>query len=129
MVISRRASPQKSQLKVDCDVLATYSVRLLVSSGFTPVGYMTIVPTDKSRAAHAMAILRSGQEWRAVSNMDSRTFPAKTTKDDALKMLRNFGIEEAYDQSKPLTGYQIYYQDSDAKGTLPGAVHKNDATA
>jgi hypothetical protein len=121
--------PQKSQLKVDCDVLATYSVRLLVSSGFTPVGYMAVTPTDKSRAAHAMAILRHGREWRAVSNMASRTFPATTTKDEALKMLRDFGIQDAYDTSRPLTGFQIYYQDSDAKGTLPSAVLDNDASA
>jgi hypothetical protein len=121
--------PQKSQLKVDCDVLATYGVRLLVSSGFTPVGYMAITPTDKSRAAHAMAILRHGQEWRALSNMASRIFPATTTKDEALKMLRDFGIQEAYDSSRPLTGFQIFYQDSDTKGTLPSAVRDNDASA
>jgi Domain of unknown function (DUF4157) len=121
--------PQKSQLKVDCDVLATYSVRFLVSSGFTPVGYMSIAPTDKSRAAHAMAILRYGQEWRAVSNMESRAFPATITKDEALKMLRDFGVQEAYDSSRPLTGFQIFYQDSDAKGTLPSAVRDSDASA
>ena len=121
--------PQKLQLKVDCDVLATYGVRLLVSSGFTPVGYMAVTPTDKSRAAHAMAILRHGQEWRALSNMESRTFPATKTKDEALKMLRDFGIQEAYESSRPLTGFQIFYQDSDAKGTLPSAVRENDASA
>jgi hypothetical protein len=121
--------PQKSQLKVDCDVLATYSVRFLVSSGFTPVGYMGIVPTDKSRAAHAMAILRYRQEWRAVSNMESHAFPATTAKDEALKMLRDFGIQEAYEPSMPLTGFRIYYQDSDAKGTLPSAVRDSDASA
>jgi Domain of unknown function (DUF4157) len=120
--------PQRSQLKVDCDVLATYNVRFLVSSGFTPVGYMAIVPTDKSRAAHAMAILQYGQEWRAVSNMEARTFPATTTKDGALKMLRDFGIQEAYDASRPLTGFQVFYQDSDAKGTLPSGVSTNDAS-
>jgi hypothetical protein len=115
------------QLKVDCDVLATYSVRFLVSSGFTPVGYMAVMPTDKSRAGHAMAILRSGQEWRALSNMTSRTFPATTTKDEALEMLRDFGIEEAYEPA--LTGFQIFYQDSDAAGTLPAALLRNDPSA
>ena len=121
--------PQKSQLKVDCDVLATYSVRLLVSSGFTPVGYMAIKPTDKSRAAHAMALLRHGQEWRAVSNMESHTFPATKTKDEALKMLRDFGITEAYDENRRLTGFQIFYQDSDDKGTLPSAVENQNDSA
>ena len=121
--------PQKSQLKVDCDVLATFSVRLLVSSGFTPVGYMAITPTDSSRAAHAMALLQYGKEWRALSNVDSTTFPDSTTKDDALEKLRDFGIQEAYDASRPLSGYKVYYQDSDAKGTLPSAVLNNDSSA
>ena len=120
--------PQKSQLKVDCDVLATYSVRLLVSSGFTPVGYMAILPTDKSRAAHAMALLQHGTAFRAISNVEARTLSA-TTKDEALKTLRDFGIEEAYDPDKPLSGFMIYYKDSDAKGTLPAEVLNNDASA
>lgn len=120
--------PQKSQLKVDCDVLATYSVRLLVSSGFTPVGYMAILPTDKSRAAHAMALLQYGTAFRAISNVEARTLSA-TTKDEALKPLRDFGIEEAYDPAQPLSGFKIYYKDSDAKGTLPTEVLNNDASA
>jgi hypothetical protein len=123
------AGPQKSQLKVDCDVLATYSVRLLVQSGFTPVGYMSIDPTDKSRAGHAIALLRHGREWHAISNMTSRTFPATTTREQALKMLRDFGIKEAYDADRPLTGYQIYYKDSDAQGTLPTEVRDSDPSA
>jgi hypothetical protein len=121
--------PQNTQLKVDCDVLATYNVRLLVSSGFTPVGYMAIAPTDRGRAGHAMALLRHGKEWFALSNMDSQTLPAATTKDEALKKLRDFGIKEAYDDSRPLAGFKIYYEDSDAKGTLPTAVRDNDASA
>ncbi|WP_328475122.1 DUF4157 domain-containing protein [Actinoplanes sp. NBC_00393] len=123
------AGPQNSQLKVDCDVLATYSVRLLVQSGFTPVGYMAIDPTDKSRAGHAIALLQHGKEWHAISNMSSRTFPATTTREQALKMLRDFGIKEAYDASRPLTGYQIFYKDSDAQGTLPTEVRDSDPTA
>lgn len=120
---------QKTQLKVDCDVLATYSVRLLVAGGFTPVGYMAVVPTDKSRAAHAMALLQHGQSYRALSNVTGKNFPVTKNKDDALKILRDFGISEAYDPTRPLTGYKIYYQDSDAKGTLPDEVLKNDPSA
>jgi hypothetical protein len=121
--------PQNTQLQVDCDVLATYNVRFLVSSGFTPVGYMAIDPTDRGRVGHAMALLRHGKEWFALSNMESQTLPAATTKDEALKKLRDFGIKEAYDDSRPLTGFKIYYQDSDAKGTLPTAVRDSDASA
>jgi hypothetical protein len=44
-------------------------------------------------------------------------------------MLRDFGITEAYDASRQLTGYRIFYQDSDAEGTLPRGVRDNDASA
>jgi hypothetical protein len=120
---------QKEQLKVDCDVLATYNVRLLVAAGFTPVGYMAVMPTDKARAAHAMALVQHGQTYRALSNVETINFPVPQSKDDALKKLRDFGIKEAYDASRPLQGYEIYYQDSDAKGTLPDAVLNNEASA
>ncbi|MGH2689409.1 MAG: DUF4157 domain-containing protein [Actinomycetota bacterium] len=120
---------QKEQLKVDCDVLATYNVRLLVSAGFTPVGYMAVIPTDTSRAAHAMALVQHGQTYRALSNVETKSFAVPKDKDDALKTLRDFGIDEAYDKSKPLQGYKIYYKDSDAKGTLPDEVLNNDASA
>jgi hypothetical protein len=80
---------------------------------------MTVMPTDKSRAAHAMVILRHGQEWRALSNMESRTFPATTSKDEALKMLRDFGIQKAYESSRPLTGFRIFYRTATPKERCP----------
>ena len=70
-----------------------------------------------------------GGEWRAVSNMESTTFPASTTKEKALEMLRDFGIKEAYDTSRPLSGFQIFYQDPDDKGTLPSAVLNAESSA
>ena len=45
--------PQKSRLRSDCDVLASYAMRLLASSGLTPVGYMAIKPPP-GRDGHAM---------------------------------------------------------------------------
>lgn len=120
---------QKAQLKVDCDVLATYNVRLLVAAGFTPIGYMAIVPTDKGRAAHAMALVQHGKTYRALSNVETTSFAVPKDKDDALKAVRDFGVEEAYDASRPVTGYKIYYQDTDAKGTLPDAVLNSEPSA
>lgn len=119
------AGPQSKQLKVDCDVLATYGVRLLVASGFTPIGYMAIKPKDKKRLSHAMALLKQGNNFRAISNSTTRDLGA-VTKEKALEMLRDFGIEEAYDPApeKELKAYDIFYMDSDAKGTLPDAVLK-----
>ena len=97
---------QKSQLKVDCDVLATYSVRILLASGYTPVGYMAVVPTDRSRASHAVAILQRGQEWRMVSNMESRTLPATTKRTRRWRASATSASTEAYDASRPLAGYR-----------------------
>ncbi|MGE0071320.1 MAG: DUF4157 domain-containing protein [Thiomonas sp.] len=120
--------PKNSQLKVDCDVLATYGVRLLVASGFTPIGYMAVSPTDTTRAAHAMALLKHGKTYQAISNSASTELTA-TTKADALKEVRDFGLEEAYDANRPLTGYDIYYMDCDVKGTLPKEISSLDSAA
>ena len=121
------AGPQNSQLKVDCDVLATYGVRLLVASGYTPIGYMAVKPTDPDRAPHAMALLQNGKDYHAISNSATKKLAA-TSKADALKEVRDFGLDEAYDASRPLTGYGIYYMDCDAKGTLPNAVLNQDSS-
>lgn len=122
------AGPQDKQLKVDCDVLATYGVRLLVASGFTPLGYMAVKPGDPDRAPHAMALLQHGTEFHAISNGATKKLAA-TTKAAALKETRDFGLAEAYDANRPLTGYDIYYKDCDAKGTLPDEVLNQDSSA
>lgn len=122
------AGPQKSQLKVDCDVLATYGVRFLVASGYTAIGYMAVKPTDPDRAPHAMALLQHGKDFHAISNNATQKLAA-TTKAAALKEVRDFGLGEAYDPDRPLSGYDIYYMDSDAKGTLPDAVLNQDSAA
>ena len=120
------AGPQNSQLKVDCDVLATYGVRLLVASGYTPIGYMAVKPTDPDRAPHALALLQQGKDFHAISNGATKKLAA-TAKSAALQELRDFGLDEAYDASRPLTGYGIYYMDSDAKGNLPDEVLNQDS--
>lgn len=122
------AGPQNKQIKVDCDVLATYGVRLLVASGFTPIGYMAVKPSDPDRAAHAMALLQHGTEFHSISNGTTKKLAA-TTKAAALKETRDFGIAEAYDANRPLAGYDIYYGDCDAKGTLPDEVLNADSSA
>ena len=120
------AGPQNSQLKVDCDVLATYGVRLLLASGFTPIGYMAVKPTDPDRAPHAVALLQQGKDYHAISNGTTRKL-ATTSKAAALKEARDFGLDEAYDDSRPLPGYGIYSMDCDAKGTLPDEVLNQDS--
>jgi hypothetical protein len=122
------AGPKNSQLKVDCDVLATYGVRLLVASGYTAIGYMAVKPTDPDRAPHALALLQHGKDFHAISN-NATSKLAATSKAGALKEMRDFGLDEAYDASRPLTGYGIYYMDCDAKGTLPDEVLNQDSKA
>lgn len=117
-----------SQLEVDCDVLATYGVRTLLASGYTPVGYMAIVPTDTKRAKHAMAMVEKGGTYLLLSNMDNEVSAAKD-KNAALTALRDFGIKEAYDATNPLEHYEIFYEDCDAKGTLPKSVANFDPAA
>lgn len=124
----KTGGPQNKQLKVDCDVLATYGVRLLVASGFTPIGYMAVKPTDTDRAGHAMALLQQGTNFHAISNSATKDLGA-ISKTAALEKLRDFGIADAYDADNPLTGYDIYYMDSDAKGTLPDEVLNQDSKA
>lgn len=109
-------------------MLATYGVRLLVASGYTPVGYMAVTPTDPDRAPHALALLQEGRDFHALSNKATIKLAA-TDKAGALKEMRDFGLAEAYDPDRPLAGYRIYYMDSDAKGTLPDEVLNQDSKA
>ena len=122
------AGPQNKQLKVDCDVLATYGVRLLVAAGFTPIGYMAIKPGDTKRLGHAVALLQQGTNFRAISNSATKDLGA-ISKPAAMEQLRDFGLAQGYDADKPLDSYGIYYKDSDAKGTLPNEVLNQDSTA
>lgn len=110
--------PQKSRLKSDCDVLASYAMRLLVSSGLTPVGYMAIKPPP-GRDAHAMALVKKGTVYYAVSNKTiEKLDPTKTTKlDDALVALRDYGVKEAYATPHPPT-YEVYWQVAGPTGVL-----------
>lgn len=119
------AGPQNKQLKVDCDVLATYGVRLLVAASFTPIGYMAIKPGDTKRLGHAVALLQQGTNFRAISNSATKDLGA-IAKPAALEQLRDFGLAQGYDADKPLDSYGIYYRDSDAKGTLPDEVLNQD---
>ncbi|MGB4911915.1 MAG: hypothetical protein WBO95_07220, partial [Candidatus Dechloromonas phosphoritropha] len=65
-------------------------------------------------------------DYHAISNGTTRKL-ATTSKAAALKEARDFGLDEAYDASRPLTGYGIYYMDCDAKGTLPDEVLNQDS--
>jgi hypothetical protein len=111
-------NPQATRLKSDCDVLASYAMRLLTNSGLTPVGYMAIKPPP-GRDGHAMALMQKGTTYYAVSNKTiEKLDPAKTKKiDDALAALRDYGLDEAYADPKP-PKYEVYWQATGATGVL-----------
>lgn len=56
--IGRLNEDENGRLLADCDVEARYAMRLLVAQGWTPVGYMMIMPVDN--VAHAVALARKG---------------------------------------------------------------------
>ena len=91
-------SPSKQRLEADCDVFATYAMRLFVSSGFEPIGYLTIVPTgaDSTRAAHVAALMRQNGHYYVVNNkniLDPAITDTKLNdkKTDALKKTLQHG--------------------------------------
>ena len=123
----QEGDPQKSRLKSDCDVLASYAMRLLTSSGLTPVGYMAIKPPP-GRDGHAMALMMKGTTYYAVSNKTiEKIDPAKAkTLNDALRALRDYGIDEAYGDPKP-DAYEVYWSTS-ANGDLDQKLVDADAS-
>lgn len=106
------SDPNKMRLKSDCDVLATYATRLLKSSGFTPIGYMAILPD--SGVGHAVALLQQGTDYYIVNNKQVTKVSAKD-KASAIIKLRNDGLTIYED--KP-DSYKVYYADAAADGAM-----------
>ncbi len=119
-------TPQKLRLKSDCDVLASYAMRLLTASGMQPVLYMAIVPTDTAREPHALALMLKGAEYQAISNKTIAPLTGAKTEADALIALRDAGIAEAYATPAP-SAYAVYVGKAGAKGELPQGVIDSDA--
>jgi hypothetical protein len=121
------ATPQKMRLKSDCDVLASYALRLLTASGFTPVGYLAIVPTDKSRDPHVVGIVKQGTDNYLISNktIEKQKTTAATPK-DLLIAARDYGLKEAYAVPKP-SSFEVYYAAAGAKGELSQKLIDADA--
>lgn len=107
--------PNNMRLKADCDVLATYAMRLLSASNFTPVGYLIINPTAGS--AHVVALLKKDKDYYVVNNKDVTKLTAGDL-DAALVAARDdaLGVYEALDE------YQVYYAAALAKGAMPATL-------
>lgn len=117
--------PASMRLQADCDVLATYATRLLRASGFTPVGYLALVPTD-GNDAHAVALLQKAQpappaaEGEAAPAAAMRYYIVNNkqvspndaaTKEEAIQALLADAL--AIYNAEP-AGYRVYYEDATA---------------
>ncbi len=121
------ATPQKMRLKSDCDVLASYALRLLTASGFTPVGYLAIVPTDPSRQAHVVGVVRQGTDQYLISNKTIQKLgKAAANEKDLLIAARDYGLAEAYATPNP-TSFAVYYAAAGAKGEISQKLIDSDA--
>ena len=117
--------PAKSRIEADCDVFATYAMRLYNSAGFQPIGYLGMYPTGSfsGRAAHAAALIRKANVYYIINNknmFDSGITETKTDekKEEAITEMRDKSIADAYGNPLPKT-WEMYYADAEANGKLP----------
>lgn len=109
----------EKKIEADCDVWAAYGMQLFKAMGWTPVGYMSIIPTDTSRAGHAVALLKrpastAGQfEYLLGSDWFLKTITAATD-DDAKQPLLDHGLD-IYASPKP-GAYSVYFLPCPASG-------------
>ena len=123
------ADPSSMRLKSDCDVLATYAVRLLRSGGFTPVGYMALIPGGKL-PGHAVALLKKAQPTAPAAEGQAPTAPVDRyyivnnkrvtpfdgpNKEAAIRALLANGL--ATYGAEP-ESYRVYYEDAAADGAM-----------
>lgn len=126
--------PSKKRFEADCDVFATYAMRLFSNAGFDSIGYIAFVPEgpDAHRAAHVAALIRKDGKYSIINNKGildtgiSET-TAGTKKTDAMKKLRKLAFEDAYGRPFP-THLKIYYADSEAKGKMSQLFRNQDSS-
>jgi hypothetical protein len=129
----KEGEPSKKRFEADCDVFATYAMRLLNSGGFEGIGYVAFVPqgADASRAAHIGALVRKAGTYYVINNkgiletgISEATPDAKKT--DALKALRRLAFEDAYGTPRP-KDVKIFYGDAEAKGKMSQLFKNQDS--
>ena len=108
----------ENKLEADCDVWAAYGMQLFKAMGWTPVGYMSIIPTG-DRPGHAMALLKrpastAGQfEYLLGSDWFLKVITAAKD-DDAKQPLLDHGLD-IYKNPKP-SSYSVYFLTCPATG-------------
>jgi hypothetical protein len=121
----RWVGPSSNRIAADCDVYATYAMRLFTHAGFEPIGYLGIKPkgNDAHRAAHAAALIRKDKAYFIINNKgilkttikDDKV--ANDKKLDAQKAMFKQALADAYATPVP-TDMDIYYDDADATGRM-----------
>jgi hypothetical protein len=132
------ADPNGMRLKADCDVLATYATRLLRSAGFTPVGYLAVVP-EGGPAAHAVALLKHAEAGGPA------TVPAPGTGKERYHIVNNKQVtpSDAADQEAAIQAaladaldiysgrpevFRVYYENATATGAMTRALWTTQAS-
>lgn len=112
-----RMDPTSQRLQADCDLLATYAVRLLHAQGYIPIGYMVIIPGGLD--AHVVALLKrgAGDEYLGVSNFDIEALGAYSQAELAMPKLRDLAFT-AYGHEPAM--YKAYYLVSPSTGQDAG---------
>jgi len=130
----QEGAPARKRFEADCDVFATYAMRLFFNAGFEPIGYMAYVPAGsfKDRAAHVSALLRKDGKYSIINNkgiLDAGVSEAKTDekKEEALKAMRNKAMRDAYADPVP-TDLKLYYEDAEAKGKMSQKFRNQDSS-
>jgi hypothetical protein len=107
--------PALMRIKSDCDVLATYCMRLLTSARFEPIGYLAIGPTGND-GAHVVALLRKESQYYIVNN-NKITPNTAPTLEDAEKALLADALT-VYPNSKPKSTYWVYFDRAEPTGGM-----------
>ena len=130
----KEGAPSKMRFEADCDVFATYAMRLFFNAGFEPIGYMAYVPVGsfKDRAAHVSALLRKDGKYSIINNkgvLDAAVSEAKVNekKDEALKSMRKKALRDAYADPVP-TELKLYYENAGPKGKMSQQFKTQDSS-
>lgn len=120
--------PDKLRIEADCDVFATYGMRLFNSGGYEPIGYIGLYPIGAyightARDAHAAALIRKNGAYFVINNkslLDTGITEVKPNekKEDAMKEMKTKAIDDTYGDPKPAK-WDIYYADAEVNGRLP----------
>jgi hypothetical protein len=130
----KEGEPAKKRFEADCDVFATYAMRLFFNAGFEPIGYLGFYPkgADAARAGHVAALIRKDGTYYVINNKGIlQTSITETTtgakKADAIKKMRKISFEDAYGDPRP-KDMKIYYADAEAKGKMSKLFFDQDSS-